>query len=179
MRSTEPSTRESRKKKKPLSVIIKRLNELFGFDIGKEDKEFIDHLQKQLNRSAALRNVVEVNPPEETKMKFDAIIEEEMVEIIDVSTEFYNKTTSNEDFKKVFSDWLFNQFASDGDKNVEKFIEQGEGMTIEFKETLLYDVNRDQPNKYLKKEVVKKICAFANTKVGKLIIGVETKTGKP
>ena len=165
--------RKKEEKKDPLSVIIERLNELFGFDMDEEDKEFIDRLQKQLNRNAALRNVVEVNPPEKAKMKFDEILEEEMVEIIDVSTEFYNRTTSNEDFKKIFSEWLFNQFAGDGDKDVEKYIEQGEGKTIEFKETLLYDVHRDQPNKDLKKEAVKEICAFANTKGGKLIIGVE------
>ena len=179
----DPQHRTKYKKKKeeekdPLSKIIERLNELFGFNLDKDDKVFIDRLQKKLNRNAALRNVVEVNPPEKAKMKFDEIMEEEMVEIIDVSTEFYNKTTSNEDFKRIFRDWLFNQFAGDGEKDVEKYIEQGEGQTIEFKETLLYDVYQDQANKDLKKEAVKEICAFANSKGGKLIIGVEDENWK-
>ncbi|MFW6111467.1 MAG: RNA-binding domain-containing protein [Candidatus Bipolaricaulota bacterium] len=165
--------RKKEEEKDPLSLIIERLNELFGYDFDEDTKMFVDRLQKKLNRNAALRNIVEVNPPEKAKMKFEEIMDEEMVEIIDIDTEFYNKNTSNEDFKVIFRDWLFNQFAGDGEKDIEEYIEQGEGQTIEFKETLLYDVRRDQPNKDLKAKAVKEICAFANSKGGKLIIGVE------
>ncbi|MBS3788115.1 type I restriction endonuclease subunit R, partial [Candidatus Bipolaricaulota bacterium] len=132
--------RKKEEEKDPLSLIIERLNELFGYDFDEDTKMFVDRLQKKLNRNAALRNIVEVNPPEKAKMKFEEIMDEEMVEIIDIDTEFYNKNTSNEDFKVIFRDWLFNQFAGDGEKDIEEYIEQGEGQTIEFKETLLYDV---------------------------------------
>ena len=165
--------KQKEEEKDPLSVIIERLNNVFGFDMGEKEKEFIDSLKKQLNRNAVLRKIVEVNPPEKAKMKFQEIMEEEMVDIINGNTEFYNKTRRNEDIKKVFTDLMFNQFLGEGDKSVEEYIEQGEGKTIEFKETLLYDVYQDQPNKELKKAAVEEICAFANTKGGKLIIGVE------
>ncbi|MFB6217349.1 MAG: DUF262 domain-containing protein, partial [Candidatus Aenigmatarchaeota archaeon] len=57
--------------------------------------------------------------------------------------------------------------------SLEALIEKGENHRIEFKETLLYDVHRDQPNKDLKKEAVKEIASFANAEGGTLIIGVD------
>jgi len=60
-------------------------------------------------------------------------------------------------------------------EDIKKMIERGENDRVEFKETILYDVYRDQPNKELKYEAVKEICAFANSNGGELIIGVEDK----
>jgi predicted HTH transcriptional regulator len=55
---------------------------------------------------------------------------------------------------------------------LEDLIERGEDFRIEFKETFLWDVHREQPNKDLKETVAKEICAFANSDGGTLIIGV-------
>lgn len=52
-------------------------------------------------------------------------------------------------------------------------IEKGEGEELEFKETLLHDVNQEKKKKKLKRECVKEICAFANAWGGKLIVGVD------
>jgi hypothetical protein len=57
--------------------------------------------------------------------------------------------------------------------SLESLIENGENHRIEFKETLLYDVYQDQPNKELKREAVKEIASFANAEGGTLIIGVD------
>lgn len=59
------------------------------------------------------------------------------------------------------------------EETVLDMIQKGENARIEFKETLLYDVHRDQPNKELKSEVAKEICALANAEGGVVIIGVE------
>ncbi|MBS3788111.1 DUF262 domain-containing protein [Candidatus Bipolaricaulota bacterium] len=58
----------------------------------------------------------------------------------------------------------------------EELIRKGENSRIEFKETLIYDVHQNQPNRALKEEIVKEICAFANSDGGTLIIGVEDGT---
>jgi hypothetical protein len=55
-------------------------------------------------------------------------------------------------------------------------IETGEDPRHEFKETFLWDVYREEPNKELKEEAAKEICAFANSEGGILIIGVEDDT---
>lgn len=57
--------------------------------------------------------------------------------------------------------------------SLEHLIEKGENHRIEFKETLLYDVYREQANKDLKKTAVKEIASFANAEGGTLIIGVD------
>ena len=61
---------------------------------------------------------------------------------------------------------------SPDESSIESLIQKGENHRIEFKETLLYDVYQDQPNKELKLEAVKEIASFANAEGGTLIIGV-------
>lgn len=61
----------------------------------------------------------------------------------------------------------------DGREKVSDLISQGENVRIEFKETFVYDVYQDQPNKDLKASVVKEIASLANAKGGVVIIGVE------
>ncbi len=62
------------------------------------------------------------------------------------------------------------------EESAEELIGKGENTRIEFKETFLYDVYREQPNKDLKKEVVKEIAALANSEGGAVVIGVEDDT---
>jgi hypothetical protein len=64
----------------------------------------------------------------------------------------------------------------DGREELEELIENGENVRIEFKETFLYDVYQDQPNKELKSEVAKEIASLANAEGGVVIIGVEDQT---
>ena len=64
----------------------------------------------------------------------------------------------------------------DGEENetsLEDLIESGENYRIEFKETFLWDVYREEANKELKEEIAQEICAFANSDGGTLIIGVK------
>jgi hypothetical protein len=77
----------------------------------------------------------------------------------------------------AINDFLQSFETPDGpdETSLESLIEKGENHRIEFKETLLYDVYRDQPNKDLKKEAVKEIASFANAEGGTLIIGVDDK----
>lgn len=63
--------------------------------------------------------------------------------------------------------------------SIEDLIARGENARVEFKETFLYDVYREQPNKELKTEVAKEIAAFANSGGGVVIIGVEDKNHTP
>lgn len=64
----------------------------------------------------------------------------------------------------------------DEQESVKELIQQGENARIEFKETFLYDIHRDQPNKELKWTVVKEIASLANAEGGVVIIGVKDDT---
>lgn len=161
------------KESDPLSVIIELLNEQFGYNLDEEDKIFIKKLQDRLNRNAALRNTVEKNPSEKAKMTFDAVIEKEMLDMIDQNVYFFNKTTDDNQFKEIFVDWLFNQFKKEPVKNIKELINSGENKNTEFKENFYYDKNIDGPNEENKNEVAKTVCAFANSGGGHLLIGVD------
>ncbi len=63
--------------------------------------------------------------------------------------------------------------SEEDEESIEDLIERGENARIEFKETFLYDVHRDQPNKELKDSVVKEVASLANAQGGVVIIGVE------
>lgn len=65
-----------------------------------------------------------------------------------------------------------------GRESIGDLIVGGENARVEFKETFLYDVYRDEPNKELKSTVVKEITAFANSGGGVVIIGVDDEDHK-
>jgi hypothetical protein len=58
------------------------------------------------------------------------------------------------------------------EQTISQLIAQGEGHTIEFKETLEYSVRDKKQDKNLNKECLKAIAAFLNTDGGTLLIGV-------
>jgi hypothetical protein len=60
-----------------------------------------------------------------------------------------------------------------GEMPLEKIIEEGEDQKTEFKETFLYDIYQDRPNKELSYKIAKEIAAFANADGGNLFIGVK------
>lgn len=53
-----------------------------------------------------------------------------------------------------------------------QLIDQGEGLLVEFKETLRYDVRKGEISREIERMVLKTIVAFLNTDGGTLIIGV-------
>ncbi len=61
------------------------------------------------------------------------------------------------------------------EQRVKYGIEKGEGPTIEFKETLRYDIQKNQVNKDLEFSVIKEISGFLNAQGGLLMIGVSDK----
>jgi hypothetical protein len=59
------------------------------------------------------------------------------------------------------------------EKSISEIIKLGESVTLEFKSTLQWDVVKNEPNKYLRKSVLKSIAAFLNSDGGTLVLGVE------
>lgn len=56
--------------------------------------------------------------------------------------------------------------------HIPTLLTQGEGYTLEFKETLRYDTRKNEVNKELEKVIVKSIVGFLNAAGGTLLIGV-------
>lgn len=63
------------------------------------------------------------------------------------------------------------------ERSIKDLIGLGESATLEFKTTLQWDVVQNQPNKALRKQVLKTVAAFLNSEGGTLVIGVEDNGG--
>ena len=57
-------------------------------------------------------------------------------------------------------------------ESIDDILGEGEGQTIEYKETFKWDVKNQNKNKSLKEDVSKAVCAFLNAQGGKVFIGV-------
>jgi membrane protein YdbS with pleckstrin-like domain len=57
--------------------------------------------------------------------------------------------------------------------DINTLLDQGEGIFVEFKETLRYDVRKGEVSKEIEKMVLKTIVAFLNADGGTLVIGVD------
>jgi hypothetical protein len=150
------------------------LNQQFGYEVDEQDKAFIRHLKYRLEENDALKETVEKNSTEKAKMKFESVTRQEMLDMIDQNTEFFNKATNDDEFADVFQNWLFNQFISSSKEDTRGLIEKGRSKTVEFEERALPDTESDD---LAKERIAQHAAAFANTAGGHLILGV-TKEGE-
>jgi membrane protein YdbS with pleckstrin-like domain len=83
------------------------------------------------------------------------------------------KNVSNfEEYVKIIKKMIYNSSGKIISRDVKTLIEEGEGLFLEFKETLRYDIRKKEVNKEMEKAVMKTIVGFLNASGGTLIIGV-------
>ncbi|MFB6216418.1 MAG: helix-turn-helix domain-containing protein [Candidatus Aenigmatarchaeota archaeon] len=167
---TKDGSITSQEKKSPLENIVEMLNQQFGYEVDEQDKSFIKNLKNRLEENDALKETVEKNSKEKAQMKFENVTRQEMLDMIDQNTKFFNRATNDDEFAEVFQSWLFNQFVSSSKEDTRGLIEKGRNKTVEFKEHLLPDTESDA---LAKEKVAQHIAAFANTAGGHLILGVD------
>lgn len=160
---------KTEEEKSPLENIVEMLNQQFGYEVDEQDKAFIKHLKERLEENNALKETVEKNSAEKAQMKFENVTRQEMLDMIDQNTQFFNKATNDDEFADVFQNWLFNQFVSSSKQDTRGLIEKGPSKTVEFEEHLLPETESDS---LAKERIAQHIAAFANTTGGHLILGV-------
>ena len=94
----------------PLSQIIFELNQRYGTDFTDEDKVFIELLEAKLAGDVALEASVRVNPPENARLTFDHVVSDKLQGMINSNFKFYKQVTDDQEFAKVFFDWLFERY---------------------------------------------------------------------
>ena len=95
--------------KEPLSKILERLNERFGFDFDEDDKVFLEQLQKNVRESQAVQKSIAVNNERDARLTFDNVAEDELQEMIDRNFALYKKITDNDAFGRMLFDLLFDR----------------------------------------------------------------------
>jgi type I restriction enzyme R subunit len=95
--------------KEPLSAILERLNEKFGYDFTEEDRVFLKQLKKRVQDHDAVQKSIEVNDESAARLTFDDVAEDELQGMIDRNFELYKKITDNEAFGRMLFDFLFDR----------------------------------------------------------------------
>jgi type I restriction enzyme, R subunit len=93
-----------------LSQIIQELNRRFGTDFSEEDRVCIRELEERLAGSAALEASVRANTRENARLTFDLVVNDLLQDMIDGHFKFYKQVNDDEQFARVFLDWLFERF---------------------------------------------------------------------
>jgi len=95
--------------KEPLSKILERLNEKFGYDFTEEDRVFIEQLEQKLKDHDAVQKSIEVNDESDARLTFDDVAEDELQDMVDRNFQLYKKITDNEAFGRMLFDFLFDR----------------------------------------------------------------------
>ncbi len=90
-----------------LSQIIKLLNEVFGTDFSEEDKVFVLEFEERLLGNPTLEQSIRVNTPENARLTFEHVANDTLQDMMDTNFKFYKRANDDEDFAKMFFDWLF------------------------------------------------------------------------
>ncbi|MCS4038725.1 type I restriction endonuclease subunit R [Salinibacter ruber] len=103
------SSGPSKSEEKPLSAILERLNEQFGYDFTEEDRVFIKQLKKRVQDHDAVQKSIEVNEESAARLTFDDVAEDELQGMVDRNFKLYRKITDNEAFGRMLFDFLFDR----------------------------------------------------------------------
>lgn len=130
-----------------------------NFDISNKDPQ--DYLVEVHGRypEALESQLIPLNPYLWKLENFEEFLEARRQTIARELNEFMNRLISEPEKNKKLS--------------LGELISLGEGLTLEFKSTLQWDVVQNQVNKGLRQSVLKTIAAFLNTEGGTLIIGLD------
>lgn len=108
-KETDGTRGSAEAEKEPLSKILERLNERFGYDFDEDDKVFLEQLQKNVRESQAVQKSIEVNNERDARLTFDNVAEDELQEMIDRNFALYKKITDNDAFGRMLFDLLFDR----------------------------------------------------------------------
>ena len=93
----------------PLSLIIERLNERFGLDLGPDEVTSVEMLEDTLVRNPALGNSLRVNPPENARLSFDQTARDKLQDLAESNFNLYKRLDRDPEFKKALLDALFDR----------------------------------------------------------------------
>ena len=94
----------------PLSAIIRDLNDRYGTDFPESAKVFIEDLEKRLDTNQSLRNAVNANPPENSRITFEHFARDLVQEMMDVNFDFYKQINDDPRFANQLLGYLFDRY---------------------------------------------------------------------
>ncbi len=97
--------------KKPLSQIVKMLNEHFGLNLTEDDKISIRDLEGRLDGSETLKASIRANHSlENVRLTFTHEVGQLLHNMMDSNFKFYKQANDAPEFQKTFFDMLFKRY---------------------------------------------------------------------
>lgn len=93
-----------------LSQLIKTLNERFGTDFTEEDKVFLADFEKRLASHPAIQRSVQVNTPDNARLTYKHVAQDELQDMMDMNFKFYKRMTEDNEFAEELLGWLFERY---------------------------------------------------------------------
>lgn len=91
-----------------LSAIIRDINERFGTDFSDDDRVVLNNLMNQrLRNNKALEGAILNNPTEAARIKFNHVVDDEFVRMLDSHFSLYQKLDRNPELKEYVKSRLF------------------------------------------------------------------------
>ena len=91
----------------PLSKIIKEINERFGANFSSEDKVILNTLSERLLKNVNLEGSIKNNSRDASKIKFDALFQDELIGMLNNHFDLYKKLSENDELKKFVNERIF------------------------------------------------------------------------
>lgn len=104
----------------PLSQIIGQLNQRFGTNFSDDDKVFIEQLETKLDCSDTLKASIGVNSPQNARLTFNNVVNDQMQEVIETNFKFYKQVNDDPEFAKALLNWLFQKYLDRADNKPNK-----------------------------------------------------------
>ncbi len=92
--------------KAPLSELIKRINQIFGADLGPEAVLTIEQVQDKMVANEALAEQAKANSLENYRHGFDPAFLDALVELRHGNVKFFNRAIEDEGFRRFIADYL-------------------------------------------------------------------------
>ncbi|MBU0607875.1 MAG: DEAD/DEAH box helicase family protein, partial [Armatimonadetes bacterium] len=96
-----------------LSLIIKELNDRFGLNWGGEEEGILTDLQERLSEDGALATSVQINAPENARLTFEHVANDQLQGMVETHFKFYKQVTDDPEVGRWLLDQLFARYLTE------------------------------------------------------------------
>ncbi|MGH2760778.1 MAG: RNA-binding domain-containing protein, partial [Actinomycetota bacterium] len=164
----------------PLSEVIRRINELFGLDLGEADRLHIESVTAEMVDDTDVQQVASANTLENFAVSFDRRMVRAFVDRMDKDEKLTIKLLDDPEFKAAVKAYMLPlvyeraRVARQKSCPIGDLLGPGkEDQYLEYKAGLRWDIERGEKSKVVESAVIKTVAAFLNSAHGgTLLIGV-------
>jgi type I restriction enzyme, R subunit len=163
----------------PLSVVIERINEAHGSDLGEGDKLHIESVAADMIDNPEVQLFAAANTKDNFALEFDKRMQDAFVDRMGEDERLTRKFLDDASFRSSIRDFMLDivyeraRVSSQKTCPIGDLLARDEDQFLELKSTLMWDLKKNERSKVVQSAVIKTVAAFLNSRHGgTLLIGV-------